>query len=154
MIGCLALGSLEKGRYRFASVRHGLAATGYVEGRDFDVEFRAADYQIDRLREVTADLVERNVAVIVTLATPCLEAALSATKSIPIVFYTGVDPVENRFVSSLNHPGGNRRAFSRSATRSIPNDWNYYTTSRRQQMPLPSCGAQRLALRVKGRWVK
>ena len=107
VIGCLVLGPLENGRDNFASVRHGLAATGCVEGRDFDVEFRAANYQIDRLRELAADLVERNVAVIVTLATPCLEVALSATKSIPIVFYTGVDPVENRFVSSLNHPGGN-----------------------------------------------
>jgi putative tryptophan/tyrosine transport system substrate-binding protein len=107
VIGCLALGYLENGRNNFASVRHGLAATGCVEGRDFDVEFRAADYQADRLRELAADLVERNVAVIVTLATPCLMAAQSATKSIPIVFYTGVDPVENGFVSSLNHPGGN-----------------------------------------------
>jgi putative ABC transport system substrate-binding protein len=107
VIGCLVFGPLENGRNNFASVRHGLDATGCVEGRDFDVEFRAANYQIDRLRELAADLVERSVAVIVTIATPCLEAALSATKSIPIVFYTGADPVENRFVISLNHPGGN-----------------------------------------------
>jgi putative ABC transport system substrate-binding protein len=54
-----------------------------------------------------ADLVERNVALIVALNTPALVAAQRATKSIPIVFFTGVDPVENGFVSSLNHPGGN-----------------------------------------------
>jgi ABC-type uncharacterized transport system substrate-binding protein len=107
VIGCLGLSSLENARKYFEFVRHGLAATGFVEGRDFDVEFRAADYQADRLREVAADLIERNVAVIVTLATPCLVAAQSATKSIPIVFFTGVDPVENGFVRSLNYPGGN-----------------------------------------------
>ncbi|WFU21738.1 ABC transporter substrate-binding protein [Bradyrhizobium sp. CB1717] len=107
MIGCLALGSLENGRKTFEWVRGGLAETGYVEGRDFDLELRAADYQAERLRELAADLVARNVAAIVALTTPSTAAALAVTKSVPIVFLTGVDPVANGFVSSLNRPGGN-----------------------------------------------
>jgi putative ABC transport system substrate-binding protein len=107
VIGCLALGSLENGRKTFEWVRGGLAETGYVEGRDFDLELRAADYQAERLRELAADLVARNVAAIVALTTPSTAAALAVTKSIPIVFLTGVDPVANGLVSSLNRPGGN-----------------------------------------------
>jgi putative tryptophan/tyrosine transport system substrate-binding protein len=107
VIGCLALGSLENGRRTFEWVRGGLTETGLVEGRDFDVELRAADYYAERLRELAADLVARNVAVIVALTTPSTVAAEAVTKSIPIVFFTGADPVANGFVSSLNHPGGN-----------------------------------------------
>jgi putative tryptophan/tyrosine transport system substrate-binding protein len=107
VIGCLALGSFQDGRKTFDWVRRGLAETGFVEGRDFDVELRVADYQAERLRELAADLVARNVAIIVALTTPSTAAAEAITKSVPIVFFTGVDPVANGFVSSLNHPGGN-----------------------------------------------
>jgi putative ABC transport system substrate-binding protein len=84
-----------------------LAEAGFVEGRDFDVELRAADYRAERLQELAADLVARNVAVIVALTTPSTVAARAETKSIPIVFFTEADPVASGFVSSFNHPGGN-----------------------------------------------
>jgi putative ABC transport system substrate-binding protein len=107
VVGFLGFSTLENSRKTFELVRRGLTETGYVEGRDFDVELVVADYRTDRLRELAADLVEHNVAAIVAPTTPSLMAAQSATKSVPIVFFTGVDPVANGFVSSLNHPGGN-----------------------------------------------
>ena len=75
VIGCLALGSFQDGRKTFDWVRRGLAETGFIEGRDFDVELRVADYQAERLRELAADLVARNVAIIVALTTPSTAAA-------------------------------------------------------------------------------
>lgn len=107
VVGCLGLGSLKDVRTNFGSVRRGLAETGFVEGSDYEVEYRAADYQPDALRGLAAELIVRDVAVIVTLASPALPVAQAATKSIPIVFLTGFDPIANGFVEGLNRPGSN-----------------------------------------------
>ena len=131
VIGCLALGSFQDGRKTFDWVRRGLAETGFVEGRDFDVELRVADYQAERLRELAADLVARNVAIIVALTTPSTAAAEAITKSVPIVFFTGVDPVANGFVSSLN---ATPRAFSRSVQLWARSGLSCCTKSLRRQM--------------------
>lgn len=106
-IGVLSFGSLAEARAAFAPTQRRLAEMGYVEGHNLAVEYRAADNQEDRLAALAADLVQRRVSVIVSMSGPPIVAAKAATTSIPIIFFTGFDPVASGFVASLNRPGGN-----------------------------------------------
>jgi putative ABC transport system substrate-binding protein len=89
-----------------AAFRRGLSDSGYSDGNNVTVDIRVAEGKRDQLSELAADLVRKRVAAIVT-NTNATPFAIAATKSIPIVFVTGSDPVVAGFVPSLNHPGGN-----------------------------------------------
>jgi putative tryptophan/tyrosine transport system substrate-binding protein len=109
-IGYLAAGTLEKTRDIVTGVHRGLAETGYVEGRNLAVEYRWAEYDLDRLAALAADLVRRQVALIIAFALP--PAAKAISQSIPIVFFAGFDPVKVGLIDSLNRPGGNMTGVS------------------------------------------
>jgi putative tryptophan/tyrosine transport system substrate-binding protein len=104
VIGYLESGSALIGAAFYA----GLKDAGFVEGQNVKIEYRAAEAQYDRLPALAADLVARQVALIVAsgaVVSPL--AARAATTTIPIVFLIGADPVRTGLVASLNRPGGN-----------------------------------------------
>src|SRR5262249_20850156 len=85
----------------------GLNELGYVEGRDFVMEYRWAEGHLDRLPGFAADLVRAHVDVILTNGTTATLAAKQATRSIPIVFWVAGRVVDRGLVADLAHPGGN-----------------------------------------------
>jgi putative ABC transport system substrate-binding protein len=107
VIGFLSAGTFEMARDYVAAFHRGLADGGFAEGRNVGIEYRWTEGQNDRLPALAADLVRRQVTVIVAASTPASLAAKAATQTIPIVFAVGTDPVGIDLVASLAHPGGN-----------------------------------------------
>ena len=110
VIGYLSTGSATPGPNSpfFAAFSQGLSETGYVVGRNLAIQYRWAEGRSDQLPALASDLVRREVDVIVTIGSDApARAAKDATSTIPIVFYTGGDPVLEGLVPSLARPGGN-----------------------------------------------
>jgi putative tryptophan/tyrosine transport system substrate-binding protein len=95
--------------------RQGLVELGYVEGRTFTIEPRWAEGKYERLPRLAAELIALKVDVILTVAVPAIRAAKEATKTIPIVMASVVDPVATGLVAGLARPGGNITGLSNMA---------------------------------------
>ena len=108
VIGFLSSRSAKDSIVNVAAFGKGLEEAGFAEGKNLTTEYRFAEGRLDRLPELAADLVRRQVAVLVTVggANSAL-VAKKATSTIPIVFVIGGDPVELGLASSLSHPDGN-----------------------------------------------
>jgi len=90
-----------------APLYQGLKETGFVEGKNVSIEFRWADGHYDRLPSLATELVVSNVSVIFAYDLPSAFAAKAATKTIPIVFLSGSDPIKAGLVESFSRPNGN-----------------------------------------------
>ena len=117
VVGCLSGTSPDDSIDILADFRRGLAETGYVQGRNLAIEYRLLEGHYDRIPTMVGDLVERRVAVIaVPNTTTAALAAKAATRTIPVVFGVGSDPVAIGLVASLNRPEGNVTGVSNQQT--------------------------------------
>ena len=108
VVGFLNPGSPAEWAHLVAAFRDGLADGGYVEGRNVAIEYRWGGDRYDRLPEMAADLVRRQVSIIVAAGgSGTALAAKAATSSIPIVFVSSTDPVDSGLVSNLSRPDAN-----------------------------------------------
>jgi putative ABC transport system substrate-binding protein len=105
IIGCLHQGSPSS--VREVPFRQGLTESGYVDGSNVHIEYRWANYHYDMLPTLMSDLLDRQVVVVAASLLPAAKAAKAATRSIPIVFVSGSDPLSSGLVSSLARPTEN-----------------------------------------------
>jgi putative ABC transport system substrate-binding protein len=108
VVGFINAASAENFKRQVAAFAEGLAKNGYIEGEKVKVEYRWAEGRYDQIPALVAELLARQAAVVsVTGSTAAVQAAMAATRTIPIVFVIGADPVKFGLVASLNRPGGN-----------------------------------------------
>jgi putative ABC transport system substrate-binding protein len=107
IVGVLFGGLYNPAASIWAAFLQGMREVGYIEGRNISFEIQSAADQYDRLPALAKNLVDRHVSVIVATDVVSAHAAKAATSTIPIVFLSGIDPVKDGLVASLNHPGAN-----------------------------------------------
>ena len=112
--------SRESSSRSYAALQQGMRDLGYVEGKDFVLEWRSVEGKYERFSEIMPELVRLKVDVIVTGVTAALPALQRATSTIPIVMAYSTDPVGNGLVASLAHPGGNITGLAGSSDDSSP----------------------------------
>lgn len=121
VIGFLNSASPDPFKDLVAAFRQGLKEQGYEEGRNLNIEFRWAEGDENRLKAMAADLVSRRVALIAaTGGIRSAEMARDATRTIPVLFISGSNPVERGLVDSINRPGGNATGVSSDTTEMVP----------------------------------
>jgi len=106
-IGVLETTSVALNTVNLDGLRQGLRELGYVEGRNFVIEYRSADGRPERFAALATDLARQNVDLILTRGTPAVQAAKRATDAIPIVMLGSGDALGSGVVAGLAHPGGN-----------------------------------------------
>jgi putative ABC transport system substrate-binding protein len=94
------------------ALRQGLRELGYIEGKNFTIEYRGAEGKTDRIPSLTIDLIESQVNMLIVATLPAILAAKQATKATPIIMVATLDPVANKLVDSLARPGGNLTGIS------------------------------------------
>jgi putative tryptophan/tyrosine transport system substrate-binding protein len=120
VIGYLGAGSAQSDAFRVTGFWQGLKEAGYVDGQNVTIEYRWAEDHPDRLPAMAADLVGRQVAVIVATSASASLTAKAATTTLPIVFETAGDPVKLGLVGSLSRPGGNLTGVSQLGEEEAP----------------------------------
>ena len=136
VIGFLWYGSAVEWAPFVVAFRQGLKETGFVEGQNVTIDFRWTEGQSDRQSVFAADLVRRQVAVIVTGTIGGL-AAKAATTTIPIVFVVGADPVKTGLVARLNGPAATLPGSASSPTSCRQSDWDCFTNCFRKRPRSP-----------------
>jgi putative ABC transport system substrate-binding protein len=112
VVGYLSTRSPEAERPLLAPFLQSLEKSGFADGRNIVIEYRFADGREARLLNLAAELLNRQVSLLVAFGRPTALAAKAATSTVPIVFATGLDPVLDGLVTSLNRPGGNATGIS------------------------------------------
>ena len=107
VIGLLSASSPVNRIHLVNAFRRGIRESGYIENQNVAIDYRWADDQYDRLADLAAELIRRQVTVIAATDTPAAMAIKAANTTIPIVFASGSDPVKDGLVASFNRPGGN-----------------------------------------------
>ncbi|HLX18193.1 MAG TPA: ABC transporter substrate-binding protein [Bradyrhizobium sp.] len=105
LIGFLSTRSPAEAATHTNAFRRGLEEMGYIEGRNFAIEYRFAEGDYSRLRSLVADLLSRPLSVMVATGDPAAHAAKAAGVAVPLVFVVGQDPVRSGLVASMNRPG-------------------------------------------------
>jgi len=95
-----------------AALRQGLRELGYIEGKNFAIEYRGAEGHPDREPSLAAELIERQVDVLIVATLPAILAAKQTTKTTPIIMVANLEPVATKLVDSLARPGGNLTGIS------------------------------------------
>jgi putative ABC transport system substrate-binding protein len=145
IIGILESGSTASLTSLSAEFHAGLKETGFVEGQNVAIEYRRAEAQYDGLPAFAAELVGRQVTVIVASGAAVSPlAAQAATKTIPIAFLKGTDPVQTRIVASLSQPGGNITGLRHSAAKYCQSKRECSTSWCRRQGPSPCCSIRKI----------
>jgi putative ABC transport system substrate-binding protein len=127
-IGFLSAVSRESSSRSYAALQQGMRELGYVEGKDFVIEWRSVEGKYERFPEIVGELVRLKLDVIVTGVTAALPALQRATSAIPIVMAYSTDPVGNGLVASLVRPGGNITGLAGSSDDSSPKQLELLTT--------------------------